>query len=89
MFYFLGYHFGPAGPTVAAKTIARFGARATRLYEQEPGKALASSRSLMYVQRRVSWASAGLERAMNMTPLCQTSPNYPSSSFLAHSRRRG
>ncbi len=35
-FDFLGYHFGPDGLTVAAKTIERFVARAIRLYEQEP-----------------------------------------------------
>ena len=35
-FDFLGYHFGPEGFTVAAKTIEQFVARATRLYEQEP-----------------------------------------------------
>ena len=35
-FDFLGYHFGPEGFTVAAKTIEQFVARAIRLYEQEP-----------------------------------------------------
>ncbi len=43
-FDFLGYHFGPEGFTMAAKTIEQFVARAIRLYEQEPGEACASSR---------------------------------------------
>lgn len=34
-FDFLGYHFSPAGLSVAASTMERFVARATRLYEQE------------------------------------------------------
>ncbi len=41
-FDFPGYHFSPAGLTVAKE--ARFVARATRLYEQEPGEADASAR---------------------------------------------
>ena len=36
-FDFLGYHFNPAGLTVAHETFVRFVARAIRLYEQEPG----------------------------------------------------
>ncbi len=36
-FDLLGYHFGPEGFTVAAKTIEQFVARAIRLYEHEPG----------------------------------------------------
>ena len=43
-FDFLGYHFGPEGLTLAAKTIEQFVARATRLYEQEPGEPGSSSR---------------------------------------------
>ena len=59
-FDFLGYHFNPAGLTVANKTVERFVARAIRLYEQEPGEACASSRFGLYVRRWVRWASAGL-----------------------------
>ncbi len=54
-FDFLGYHFGPEGLTLAATTIERFVARAMRLYEQEPGEALASARLGLYVQRWVRW----------------------------------
>ena len=43
-FDFLGYHFRPAGLSVAQKTVDNFLQRATRLYEQEPGEALDSSR---------------------------------------------
>ncbi len=59
-FDFLGCHFGPEGITVAAKTIEQFVARATRLYEQEPGEAFASARFGRYVQRWVRWARTGL-----------------------------
>ncbi len=59
-FDFLGYHFNPAGLTVAHETFVRFVARATRLYEQEPGEALASARLGLYVRRWVRWAGAGL-----------------------------
>ncbi len=55
-FDFLGYHFGPEGLTLAAKTIEQFVARAIRLYEQEPGKTFASSRLGLYVRRWVRWA---------------------------------
>ncbi len=50
-FDFLGYHFGPDGLSVAKKTVENFVARAIRLYEQEPGEALASARLGSYVQR--------------------------------------
>ncbi len=58
-FNVLGYHFGPEGLSVAAKTIERFVARAIRLYEQEPGEALASARLGLYVRRWVGWARSG------------------------------
>ncbi len=59
-FDFLGYHFGPASFTVAAKTIEQFVARAIRFYEQEPGEAFASARLGLYVRRWVRWVQAGL-----------------------------
>ncbi len=59
-FDFLGYHFGPEGFTVAAKTIEQFVARAIRLYEQEPGEADASARFGLYVRRWVRWAGAAV-----------------------------
>ncbi len=59
-FDFLGYHFGPEGFTVGAKTIKQFVARAIRLSEQEPGEACASSRFGLYVRRWVGWARGGL-----------------------------
>jgi len=67
-FDFLGYHFGPEGLTLAEKTIEQFVARATRLYEQEPGEALASTRFGLYVQRWVRWAGAGLGVARGDNP---------------------
>ena len=57
-FDFLGYHFGPEGFTVATMTIEQFVARATRLYEQEPGEAFTSARLGSDVQRWVRWAGA-------------------------------
>ncbi len=62
-FDFLGYHFGPAGLSVAEKTIDQFVERATRLYEQEPGEAMASTRRGLYVQRWVGWAGSGIGNA--------------------------
>ena len=59
-FDFLGYHFGPEGLTLAAKTIEQFVARAIRLYEQEPGELGGSSRLGLYVRRWVRWAGAGV-----------------------------
>ena len=59
-FDFLGYHFGPDGLSVAQKTMEQFVARAIRLYEQEPGEALASARLGLYVKRWVRWVSTGL-----------------------------
>ncbi len=51
------------GVQVAKATMRKFVARASRLYEQEPGEAEASARSGLYVQRWVTWARAGLSDA--------------------------
>jgi hypothetical protein len=59
-FDFLGYHLSPKGFSVARKTAENFLARALRLYEQEPGEALASARLGLYVERWVRWTRAGL-----------------------------
>jgi hypothetical protein len=48
-FDFLGYHFSPAGLTVAKQTIANFIEKASRLYEQECCAALAATALEMYV----------------------------------------
>jgi hypothetical protein len=48
--------------SVAADTIENFVARAIRLYEQEPGEALASARLGLYVRRWFSWARLGAPR---------------------------
>ena len=63
-FDFLGYHFGPEGLTMAAKTIEQFVERALRLYEQEPGELGGPSRLRLYVRRWVWWAHAGLGAAV-------------------------
>ena len=59
-FDFLGYHLRPHQIRVAEKTMQRFVQRAVQLYEQEPGKAEASSRLGMYVKRWIQWARSGL-----------------------------
>ncbi len=61
-FDFLGYRFGPAAVSVAVKSVERFVARAIRLYEQEPGAALASARLDSYVRRRFRCVAGGLFR---------------------------
>ena len=53
-FDFLGYHFNPAGLTVAAKTVANFIEKASRLYEQERRAASAAASPVeIYVRRWV------------------------------------
>jgi RNA-directed DNA polymerase len=59
-FDFLGYHFSPAGLTVAAKTIANFIEKASRLYEQKRRAGSARAALEMYVRRWVRWANCGL-----------------------------
>ena len=55
-FDFLGYHFNPAGFTVAKATIEKFVELATRHYAQEPGEAFASARLGLYVRRWIAAA---------------------------------
>jgi len=59
-FDFLGYHFGLEGLAIAQKTLENFDERAIRLYEQEPGEPLGSTRLGEYAKRWVRWAGAGL-----------------------------
>ncbi len=80
-FDFLGYHFGPAGLSVAKKTIENFVARAIRLYEQEPGEALASARLGLYVRRWVRWARGGAPRGP-----CEMAGGAPDESPTRHRR---
>ena len=58
-FDFLGYHFSPAGLTVAKKTIANFFEKASRLYEQKRRTVSAVSPLEMYVRRWMRWALSG------------------------------
>jgi len=58
-FDFLGYHFSPAGLSVAKQTITNFIEKASRLYEQER-RALSDASPLeMYVRRWLRWAKGG------------------------------
>src|SRR5947209_17663144 len=58
-FDFLGYHFSPAGLTVAAKTIANFIEKASRLYEQKRCAASARAALEMYARQWVRWTTSG------------------------------
>ena len=46
----------------AHRAFVRFVARATRLYEREPGEACASTRLGLVVRRWIAWAGAGIGR---------------------------
>jgi hypothetical protein len=59
-FDFLGYHFSPAELTVAAKTVANFIEKASRLYEQKRRAVSSASPLEMYVRRWLGWAKAGV-----------------------------
>jgi RNA-directed DNA polymerase len=52
-FDFLGYHFSPAGLTVAKKTIANFIEGVSRLYEEKRSAVSAANALEMYVRRWV------------------------------------
>jgi hypothetical protein len=58
-FDFLGYHFSPAGMKIAAKTIASFIEKASRLYEQKRSAGSARAALEMYVRRWVRWTTSG------------------------------
>ena len=75
-FDFLGYHFRPDRLSVAAKTIENFVARALRLYEQEPGEPLDSSRLGEYMGRWVRWVRAGLPEGNGNLAFLEV-PQYP------------
>jgi len=59
-FDFLGYHFSPAGLTVAKATIQKFVERAYRLYEQDLEEPRGLSALVLYVRRWVKWVESGL-----------------------------
>jgi Reverse transcriptase (RNA-dependent DNA polymerase) len=59
-FDFLGYHFSPAGLSVAKKTIDNFIEKAFRLYEQRRRTAVSAVSPLeMYVRRWLRWTKSG------------------------------
>ena len=65
-FDFLGYHFSPAGLTVAMKTIENFIEKASRLYEQKRRAGSAATPLEMYARRWCRWAVAALGSSHNM-----------------------
>jgi retron-type reverse transcriptase len=73
-FDFLGYHFGPAGLTVAKKTTANFIEKASRLYEQERSAVLAATALEVYVRRWMRWTTSALSvrvrRPLTIEKLC-------------------
>ncbi len=80
-FDFLGYHFSPAGLTVAKQTVANFMEKASRLYEQERERPQDASPLEMYVRRWLRWAGAGLVRSpqplMNTVLYNVARPQWP------------
>ena len=70
-FDFPGYHFSPNGLTAARETLKRFVSRATRLYEQEPGKPYDSSLLGLYVKLWLRWLWAG-PRDLKINPKLPT-----------------
>jgi RNA-directed DNA polymerase len=60
-FDFLGYHFSPAGLTVAKQTITNFIDKASRLYEQERVAVSAATALEMYVRRWLRWFWSGID----------------------------
>jgi hypothetical protein len=78
-FDFLGYHFGPAGLTVAKKTIANFIEKASRLYEQKRSAVLAATALEMYVRQWVRWAGSE----------CLNLPDHNEMQLMASALARG
>ncbi len=58
-FDFLGYHFSPAGLSVAEKTIENFIEKASRLYEQKRRAGSTATALEMYVRRWLRWTTSG------------------------------
>lgn len=58
-FDFLGYHFSPAGLSVAEKTIENFLEKASRLYEQKCRPGSTATALEMYVRRWLRWSTNG------------------------------
>lgn len=59
-FDFLGYHFSPAGLSVAKKTIENFIEKAFRLYEQKRRTVSSAAALEMDARRWCQWACAAL-----------------------------
>jgi RNA-directed DNA polymerase len=81
-FDFLGYHFSPAGLSVAKQTVANFIQKASRLYEQERKAPSSASPLGMYVTRWLAWAAAGLARN-DQTDNPQLQPPVPDNGRRA------
>jgi len=89
-FDFLGYHFSPAGLSVAKKTIANFIEKASRLYEQKRSEVSAATELEMYVRRWVRWAKSGRVRADGgCAPLCLCCLGPPCQSDADRLEKRG
>ncbi len=78
-FDFLGYHFCFGRLRMAAHTLARFVARARRLYEQEPVRS--SSRLDVYVRRWWQWARAGLPISVGIQDSLRCATPPPEAHF--------
>jgi hypothetical protein len=81
-FDFLGYHFSPAGPSVAKTAITNFIEKASRLYEQERSAVSAGTALEMYVRRWLRWFWSGMIKSNLVSLLITTGENN-------HLQRRG
>ena len=89
-FDFLGYHFSPAGLTMAKQTIANFIEKASRLYEQERRAVSAVSPLEVYVRHWLKWARAGLADPVLRMPCCVISDALnPSAGHVPEGGHRG
>jgi len=87
----LGYHFSPAGLTVAKQTITNFIEKASQLYEQERRADSAVPALEVYVRQWLKWARAGvLERVIRTRSsntrciLTSTVINYAPGNHRSH-----
>jgi hypothetical protein len=84
-FDFLGYHFSPAGLTLAKETVANFIEKASRLYEQKRSPALAATALEMYVRRWVRWTTSGRIDLVDHRVVCHRWV-MPSREWLENTR---
>ncbi len=89
-FDFLGYHFSPAGLSVAKKTIANSIENASRLYEQKRSAVSAATELEMYVRRWVRRGRrVGASSLMAGALRCAYFVGFPCRSDAERLEKRG